>query len=515
MIMTSPQPSPLDLTQGRIVIVDDEPMVTASITAMLNLEADYDAIGFNSPEKALASMDGDFPPDVVISDFLMPEMDGISFLQAIRNRYPETTLILLTGYADKENAIQAINEVGIYRYIEKPWDNEALKLAIRNGIERTRLLTRLNEKITALEHAQNDLQQYSQHLEERVTEKTHDLSLTLNKLKAVVENTGDGIVTVNTRGYIQGLNPTFASWVQASHSDTEGQNLFDIVTFQDNSIQLDDLLHAEGGSQLKEATVGQMTVEVNISPLSDQDGLVLVCRDIAKRKEAERLREDFVSTLTHDLRTPLLAGIQSVEFFLDGTLGEISAQQRNILEIMRDSNRQMLSLVNVLLDVYRYEARQQKHIMENFQLADLIHRVLLEIEPLALSKNQSLKTDVVLPLAPAYGDKHALRRVLTNLVGNAIHYTPADGHITVSIRERDGYIQVLVKDDGRGIPPADLAKLFQRFAQGTSLHRTTGTGLGLYLSRQIIEAHGGRISAESEVGKGSTFMFEVPKAANP
>jgi signal transduction histidine kinase len=137
------------------------------------------------------------------------------------------------------------------------------------------------------------------------------------------------------------------------------------------------------------------------------------------------------------------------------------------------------------------------------------------LQSLALAKNQDMKTTIIEPLPLIYGDKHAIRRVLTNLVANAINYTPAEGNILVSATEAEKSIVISVQDNGRGIPADDLAKLFARFAQGTRKHRTTGTGLGLYLSRQIVEAHGGRIWAESEENNGSTFYFEMVKAEDP
>jgi response regulator RpfG family c-di-GMP phosphodiesterase len=139
-----------------ILLVDDEEMVLTSIRSFLAIETDYKVLTFTSPAKALQELDHQ-SIDLVISDYLMPEMDGISFLAKVKQKFPQAPRILLTGYADKENAIKAINDVGLYQYIEKPWNNDDLKLIIRNGLEKTILLKRLEEKIREVERAQNDL----------------------------------------------------------------------------------------------------------------------------------------------------------------------------------------------------------------------------------------------------------------------------------------------------------------------------------------------------------------------
>lgn len=141
-----------------ILLVDDEEMVLNSIKSFFAIESDYKLVTYTSPIQALGEIERDGTTfDLVISDYLMPEMDGITFLAKVKEKRPFVPRILLTGYADKENAIKAINNVGLYQYIEKPWDNEDLKLIIRNGLEKTVLLKQLEEKIQEVERAHRDL----------------------------------------------------------------------------------------------------------------------------------------------------------------------------------------------------------------------------------------------------------------------------------------------------------------------------------------------------------------------
>ena len=247
-----------------------------------------------------------------------------------------------------------------------------------------------------------------------------------------------------------------------------------------------------------------------------------------------------MSTLTHDLRTPLLAAIQTLGFFVDGTLGEISPRQQELITMLIQSNRELLGLVNVLLEVYKYESGRQKLILDTVNLAELIGGIGQELEALAQNRGQTLVLNFDSPdpepdnrLKPyqVHGDKQELKRVMVNLIGNAINFTPKGGEIQVSMRlkalqpvegEGNGHaqgatppqaIQICVADTGRGIPAQDIPLLFQRFSQGTSKQRSSGSGLGLYLSRQIVEAHQGQIWVESEENRGSQFYVNLPQLA--
>ncbi len=139
-----------------IVLVDDEDMVVTSIKSFLTLETDYEVVGFTTPAEALSYIES-HRVDVVVSDYLMPDMDGISLLAKVKDIQPEATRILLTGYADKENAIKAINDVGLYQYIEKPWENDDLKIVLRNGLEKRLLMKRLEDKIVEVNKAHGEL----------------------------------------------------------------------------------------------------------------------------------------------------------------------------------------------------------------------------------------------------------------------------------------------------------------------------------------------------------------------
>lgn len=514
---------------GTVFVVDDESMVTSSLQAMLSLETPHQIYCFNTPREALEQLDV-FRPDVVISDFLMPEMDGIVFLQRVKERFPEATTILLTGYADKENAIQAINKVGIYRYIEKPWDNEELKITIENGLERARLVQDLKDTVLELTETRQELETYSRKLEVLVEARTHDLQVAYQQLESIFTHTADGIVTLDANLCIATVNPAAGQWItrklgmqvaQGNPASVEGSANV-APTFKLEGLPVSQIFTAPGvdeinaglaghsNSQFQEALMGDIPVEVSFSTLPDGSGYVLVLRDIAKRKEIDRLRDDFVSTLTHDLRTPLLAAIQTLTFMLDRSLGELSEKQEPVLETLVQSHKELLGLVNALLEVYKYEAGRQQLIFDAVDLRAMVDQICKELAAMAHSKQQTLENHLPATLPTVTGDKQELRRVLVNLIGNALRYTPQGSHVQVLGQAQDGTLTLTIADNGRGIPAEDLPKLFQRFSQGTSRQRSSGSGLGLYLSRQIVEAHGGRIRVESVEGQGCRFSVLLP-----
>ena len=500
---------------GKIVVVDDEKIVTSAFKTLLKVEGYNDGHFFNSPKEALVFLK-DNPPDIVISDFMMPEMNGLEFLTEVKKMYPEVSKILLTGYADKENAIRAINEVGLYRYIEKPWDNNDLIINIKNGIERSYLLSELREKIKELELAKKELEKYSHNLEQLVEERTADLKQSNAKLEGIVNYCADGIVILNEDGIVEQVNPACETMI--GHINTKLINasiddyLFNSKTF------ISKELHNLDGTELllreffikNPLTNSETPVEISfarINPDDEYKRFVGVIRDVTEQKKADKLREDFIATLTHDLRTPLLAAIQTLKFFLDGALGELTDKQKLLLSTMYKSNEDLLGLVNALLEVYKYDANKLVLTKTNFNIYDLVKQVYDELLPLAQSKNIDFSIDTEMSDTIINADRSELRRVICNLCGNAINYTPEGGKVTIMLKAEGEDLIFSVSDNGSGIPQEDIPNMFQRFSQGTSKKRSTGTGLGLYLSRQIIESHGGKIWLESVLNKGSEFSF--------
>lgn len=249
----------------------------------------------------------------------------------------------------------------------------------------------------------------------------------------------------------------------------------------------------------------------------DVDELLARVRSLLRLKDSvdqtelmAHQREDFVSRLTHDLRTPLVAADRMLTLIAQGALGEISPDLLEAINIMEGSNRNLLELVNTLLEVYRYEAERKRFNFSKVDLPPLVAEVIQELRPL-VPKELTLNFEVEAEADKirVKGDRLELRRLITNIIGNAIKFTDS-GSVDVRLTQADStdWWIFSVQDTGPGIAPEEQQWLFDRFCTGS--HRGSGSGLGLHLSRQIVEAHGGTIELQSEVGKGSLFFVRLP-----
>jgi two-component system, NarL family, sensor kinase len=227
------------------------------------------------------------------------------------------------------------------------------------------------------------------------------------------------------------------------------------------------------------------------------------------REELAKAQADFIATLTHDLKTPLLGAQQTLSFFEQGQFGLISTQQQGVLEMLQKSNHKQLALVDTLLAIYRNDLSGLPLKKQLLDLDELCAEQIMALNDLALNREIELVYEG-LDQAQYEADDLQLSRVVANLVSNAINHTPRGGHVLVQLSQAQGEYRLLVEDTGSGIPSADLKRIFDRFYQSDNTRHVPGTGLGLYLARQIIEAHGGRIWAANRPSGGCLFGVGLP-----
>lgn len=237
---------------------------------------------------------------------------------------------------------------------------------------------------------------------------------------------------------------------------------------------------------------------------------------ISELKQLDDLKSRFVSVAAHELRTPITSISGYLEVLLDEEISPLTPEQREYLEIVQSSAGRMLDIANNLLDVTRIEAGRIELVLQPSDLVALIQTVVNEIRPQLAGQAKQLTLIAAPDLPPALCDETRTMQIVNNLLSNAAKYTPRGSHITITVTlaEAAGFLQLAVADDGIGIPPADQGKLFSRFfrAGNVAAIEASGAGLGLYITRSLVELHGGRIWFESELNQGSTFYVTFPIA---
>ncbi len=286
--------------------------------------------------------------------------------------------------------------------------------------------------------------------------------------------------------------------------------------------ELDELVQrvqAEGqvfDYELKLPDLTERWLRVNAAVISnsagEREGTILVFHDLTRLKQLERTREEFVANVSHELRTPLSLIKGYVETLLDGARNNPEVAERFLKIIERNTNRLDL-LIQDLLTISALESGRMKLNLQPVELRPLVDKVLADLHAKAENKNVSLANE--LPELTASADANRLDQVFANLVDNAIKYGRANGTVTVGGKKLDdGRLEIFVQDDGPGIPPESLDRVFERFYRVDKARSRDqgGTGLGLSIVKHIVQAHGGEVRCESEPGKGATFFFTLPVA---
>ena len=242
-----------------------------------------------------------------------------------------------------------------------------------------------------------------------------------------------------------------------------------------------------------------------------ENEVVWVARDITQRRELEKLKDEFVSTISHELRTPLTSIRGALGLLEGGVVGELSPDVAEMVAIARSNADRLTSLIDDILDLQKIAARKLTLKRRRLQPLDLVTAALTPLN----GSRHGASFDVVVSVEDGchvIGDGDRLIQVLTNLLSNAMSFSPPDGIISVSVRPVPGYVRFEVQDEGPGIRPEEHNLLFRPFQQldATDSRRHGGTGLGLSICKGVVDEHDGRIGIESELGRGSLFFFELP-----
>jgi PAS domain S-box-containing protein len=356
------------------------------------------------------------------------------------------------------------------------------------------------------------------------------------RLLTLIESSRDGIILIGMDGRMLVVNATAIDFLHLSGKPTDWterplQDAFDVMEKYASSAVLalsKEMDRIKGGDEPagegESQVFSRMVHWLNLPVLADTTplGRLLVLRDVTEERLLDKMRDDLTHTMVHDLRNPL-TGISTALLLLNSKLSDVlTPGQRRLLEIANKSAQRMLDLVNAILDVSQLESGRMSLNCIAVPLTDLFAETLRLQSPLATAGRLHLESDVPSSLPSAWADAELIGRVLQNLVGNAIKFTPPDGLIKItawqdakekSTQQGDGasYLYVSVADSGSGIPPDLRNRLFQKFVVGEQEER--GSGLGLAFCKLVVEAHSGHIWVESEPGKGATFTFTLPIAS--
>jgi len=343
-----------------------------------------------------------------------------------------------------------------------------------------------------------------------------------SELEAMLRGIGDAVLATDSRLRLTALNPVAAEIFDMRRDVVAGQHLSEIVDNHDLQTLIAEILTGDEPSIIHEIALtakGERTprfYQALASPVlgegNEVRGAVVVLRDITRQKELERAKSDFLSVISHELKTPLHSIRGFVDIILMGKTGPVSEMQRDFLQTVRQQAMILQNMINDLLEYSRLEGGQTRLRIERVLLGQIVRGVVERLQPLAEEAKLEIHNLVPQDFPPLEADLSRLEQVITNLCFNAIKFTP-QGSVTIRAVDLGTQVEVSVSDTGIGIPPDQLERIFDRFYQvdGSATRSYRGAGLGLSICKHIIEYHGGRIWAESTNGKGSTFHLILPK----
>ncbi len=547
------------MANERILVADDEPQIVQLCVQLLS-EQGYQVQGVTGGQEAIACLEAE-SFDLLVVDIRMPEVDGLMVLRRGLSLDPNLTTVMITGYATMGRVIEALNS-GARGFLLKPFGVEEFHETIEAAVaqrqkEQDWLRLRAQLPILLISQAlmtEADLEELSRRLLEVVARQ-----MGAHRAVILLLDQADGPGLAAEELYV-------AAAVGLPEESVLGMRISTTAEIARRALHTEEVLVWEAGSPLDlemplraliskansdrlalvplrtgkkdvgllglgHPVSGRRAVALTPSELSllsimgGQIGIALenvrmyageqrrraeLARALEQQRELDRLKNQFIQNVSHELRTPLAMVLGYAELLTSGELGQVRPEQQAPLEIIVQRAYVLRDLIENITAILESEIREP--IREQVPLPDLVREALTDFEVLASQAGLALHGDIPEEVPSILGDAEHLRRVVDNLIGNAIKFTPAGGTVGVKVRCANGEVMLQVADTGIGIDAEDHERIFERFYQVDGSTRRThgGCGLGLALVKEIVERHGGRVTVESELGRGSTFTVFLP-----
>lgn len=354
-----------------------------------------------------------------------------------------------------------------------------------------------------------------------------DIQTRENRIRAIVDTVVDGIVTIDNMGLVQTFNPAAERIFGFLAEEVISHNVKMLMP-DSYAVEHDGYLHnyiSTGNKKIigigrevvgkrKDGSTFSMDLSVSEMEINGERMFTGIVRDITERKKVERMKSEFISTVSHELRTPLTSIRGALGLVLGKAADQLPPKMLKMLEMANRNSERLTLLINDILDLEKIESGRLEFEFKAFDLVALAQQAVADNEGYATQHHVSLVLKTELEQAPVMGDAHRLLQVFSNLISNAVKYSPENDSVEISVTYYESGFGVAVRDNGLGIPEEFRSSIFQRFAQADSsdTREKGGTGLGLSITKAIIERHEGHINYESEQGKGTIFYFDLPLA---
>jgi len=477
--------------QPKILVIDDEKRIREGCSKILTKEnclvdtAENGEIGLK--------MIAEKYYDIILTDLMMPGIGGMEVLAEVREQHLDTVIIVITGFATLEHSIEAMKK-GAFDFIPKPFTPDQLRVVVGKGVMMTRTL------------------------QDIATERT--------RLKTLVDYLAGGVLVTDRSKNIILYNPTLLRMLGYEGETLDDQPLSALSTDETLTGIIDGILGLNPGEfkvlsaeimphEKGEGASDQSFLRAQAVPFQNRSGEILgsvtIIDDITHLKKLDEMKSAFVSMVSHEIRSPLSTILTQIKVLTDGLAGELGAKQADILGKIFRKVEGLVALSSELLDLSRIEAGLIVQDRQQVQLMEILESLVGFMQTRAEEKNISLRLEKAdMPLIKA--DEKSLEEVFSNLLTNAIIYTPEGGKVVVAGEIKGDFVEIRVSDTGYGIAPDEMPRIFERFyrAKTDKTRDIIGTGLGLPIVKSIVEAHNGTIKAESKEGLGSTFSVRLP-----